>query len=83
MYEPGKPFRINDRFRGYLPVVVDLETGGFNEKTDALLEIAAVLIRVEDDNKLVTSTAVTTHVTPFDGANIEEESLQILSLIHI
>ena len=77
MYEPGKPFRINDRFRGYLPVVVDLETGGFNEKTDALLEIAAVLIRVEDDNKLVTSTAVTTHVTPFDGANIEEKSLQI------
>ncbi len=77
MYEPGKPFRIADRFRGYLPVVVDLETGGFDEKNDALLEIAAVLIRVEGDNRLVTSTAVSTHVQPFDGANIEEKSLQI------
>lgn len=77
MYEPGKPFRISDRFRGYLPVVVDLETGGFNEKTDALLEVAAVIIRVEGDNKLVTSNSFTTHVTPFDGANIEEKSLEI------
>ncbi len=77
MYEPGKPFRISDRFRGYLPVVVDLETGGFDEKRDALLEIAAVIIRVEGDNKLVTSSSFTTHVTPFDGANIEEKSLEI------
>ena len=33
-----------NRFRGYLPVVIDVETGGFNAKKDALLEIAAVLI---------------------------------------
>ena len=38
-----------DRFRGFLPVVVDVETGGFNCKTDALLEIAAVLIEVDGD----------------------------------
>ena len=37
--------RIADRFRGFLPVVVDVETGGFNAQTDALLEVAACLIR--------------------------------------
>ena len=39
-YLPGKTFAIADRFRGFLPVVVDVETGGFNPVTDALLEIA-------------------------------------------
>ena len=38
-----------DRFRGFLPVVVDVETGGFNSKTDALLEIAAVLLEIDDE----------------------------------
>ncbi len=40
---------IKDRFRGFLPVVVDVETGGFNNQTDALLEIAAVIIEMEED----------------------------------
>ena len=31
---------MRDRFRGFLPVVVDIETGGFNCQTDAILEIA-------------------------------------------
>lgn len=76
-YQPGKPYRISERFRGYLPVVVDVETGGFNARTDALLEIAAVILRVDENNRLVTSTTLTTHVIPFDGSNIEEKSLQI------
>ena len=28
-----------DRFRGFYPVVIDVETAGFNAKTDALLEV--------------------------------------------
>ena len=44
-YELVEP-RIADRFRGFLPVVVDVETGGFNHQTDALLEIAAVMIEM-------------------------------------
>ena len=43
---------LSQRFRGFLPVVVDLETGGFNNRTDALLEIAAVFLRMEDDGTL-------------------------------
>ena len=43
------PYLMRDRFRGFLPVVVDCETGGFNAATDALLEIAAVLLKLEPD----------------------------------
>jgi len=77
MYHPGQPFSIVERFRGYLPVVVDVETGGFNAETDALLEIAAVLLRVDEAGLLVPASSYTTHVIPFDGSNIEEKSLQI------
>jgi ribonuclease T len=37
--------QIKDRIRGYLPVVIDIETGGFNDKTDAMLEICAITIK--------------------------------------
>ncbi len=77
MYQPGQPFAMADRFRGYLPVVIDVETGGFNAQTDALLEIAAVILRVDANGQLVPATSYTTHVIPFDGANIEEKSLQV------
>jgi len=30
------------RFRGYLPVIMDIETSGFDEKSNAILEIAAM-----------------------------------------
>ena len=41
-------YRMRDRFRGFLPVIVDVETGGFNATTDALLEVAATLIHLDD-----------------------------------
>jgi ribonuclease T len=37
-----------NRFRAYLPVVIDIETGGFNSKTDAVLEIAAVILAIDE-----------------------------------
>jgi len=40
--------KIKDRIRGYLPVVVDIETGGFNDKTDAMLEVCAIVIGIDD-----------------------------------
>ncbi len=77
MYQAGQPAKFSDRFRGYLPVVVDVETGGFNEQTDALLEVAAVLINMDDQGRLSTGETYTTHVTPFEGANLEPKSLEI------
>jgi ribonuclease T len=66
-----------DRFRGFLPVVVDVETGGFNAKTDALLEIAAVLLTFDDQGKLRRDETVRYHVKPFEGANMDPASLAV------
>lgn len=66
-----------DRFRGFLPVVVDVETGGFNAKTDALLEIAAVLLDFDHQGNLRRSDTVRYHVKPFEGANMEPASLAV------
>ena len=66
-----------DRFRGFMPVVVDVETGGFNAKTDALLEIAAVLLDIDDDGQMMRGETIRYHVKPFEGANIEEASLAV------
>ena len=66
-----------DRFRGFLPVVVDVETGGFNAKTDALLEIAAVLLEFDDHGKLRRGETIRYHVKPFEGANLEPASLAV------
>lgn len=65
------------RFRGFLPVVVDVETGGFNPKTDALLEIAAVLIGQRDDGDLERIDTIRYHVKPFEGANMDPASLAV------
>ena len=72
-----EPFSIAKRFRGFLPVVVDVETGGFNCKTDALLEIAAVLLVAKGDGTLRRGETVRYHVKPFEGANLEPASLAV------
>jgi ribonuclease T len=66
-----------ERFRGFLPVVVDVETGGFNSKTDALLEIAAVLVDFGDGGILTRGETIRYHVKPFEGANLEPASLAV------
>ena len=66
-----------NRFRGFLPVVVDVETGGFNSKTDALLEVAAVLLNLNDDGTLERDETIRYHVKPFEGANLEPASLAV------
>lgn len=71
------PFSIAQRFRGFLPVVVDVECGGFNPKTDALLEIAAVLLESHEDGTLSRGVTFRYHVKPFEGANLEPASLAV------
>jgi ribonuclease T len=66
-----------ERFRGFLPFVVDVETGGFNAQTDALLEIAAVLLDFDPDGLLRRSETYRYHVKPFEGANMDPASLAV------
>jgi ribonuclease T len=70
---------MSQRFRGYLPVVVDLETGGFEPTRDALLEIAAVPIACKN-GEFYPMPSHSTHVMPFPGANIDPQSLEITGI---
>ncbi len=67
---------IAHRFRGFLPVVVDVETGGFNPATDALLELALCIIRMDEDGWLRPAPVQVRHIAPFPGANIEKAALE-------
>ncbi len=71
---------ISSRFRGFLPVVVDVETGGFNPQTDALLEVAACILHMDDFERIKIGEKVTFNVTPFPGANIEPSSLEVTGI---
>ncbi len=68
---------MSRRFRGFLPVVVDVETGGFNASTDALLEIAAVRIDMQPDGEVTRGDTVRYQVQPFEGANMDPASLEV------
>lgn len=68
---------IATRFRGFLPVVVDVETGGVNAATDALLEIAAVLLTMDDHGHLYRGKTLAFHVEPFPGTQLNPESLAV------
>ena len=68
---------VGQRFRGFLPAIVDVETGGFNPATDALLEIAVVIPGFNDSGQLAAAEEYWYHVQPFDGANIEAAALEV------
>jgi ribonuclease T len=73
----GAAITMARRFRGFLPVVVDVETGGFNSARDALLEIAAVLVTISPDGQLQRGETHCYHVKPFEGSNLEPASLAV------
>jgi len=73
-------YPMAQRFRGYLPVVVDVETGGFNSATDALLEIAAITIGMDEQGFLFPEHSHFFRVEPFEGANIEAAALEFTGI---
>ena len=77
--EQDRP-NMSNRFRGYLPVVLDLETGGFNPGTDALLESAIAIIQMNDSGFLEMGETLSFNIKPFQGANIEDAALQFTGI---
>lgn len=67
---------LKSRFRGFLPVAVDVETGGFNAQTDALLELAACIIEIDEHSRLRPGELISRHIQPFEGSNIEPAALE-------
>jgi len=72
--------RIANRFRGFLPVVVDVETAGFSADTDALLEIAAVIVRMDAQSRLHSDATHACNVEPFPGANLDRRALEFTGI---
>jgi ribonuclease T len=66
---------IKDRFRGYFPVIIDVETAGFNAATDAILEIAAITLKLNENGDFIPYSTFHEHVQPFEGANIEQAAI--------
>ncbi len=72
--------KISERFRGFLPVVIDIETGGFNPTTDAMLEIAACILCMDDFGRLKIAETIDANVEPFQGSRIEPSSLEFTGI---
>lgn len=68
---------MSRRFRGFMPVVIDVETGGFNAKKDALLEVAAVTLKLNDNGILEIDEQISKHILPFEGSNMDPKSMEI------
>jgi len=76
----SKVTQIKDRFRGFLPIVVDVETAGFNANTDALLEMAVVTLKMDDNGMLSRNLTIDRNILPFEGANLEESALKFIGM---
>jgi ribonuclease T len=71
--------KFSDRFRGYLPVVVDLETGGFSNTVNPILELACTFLQWQDD-EISLGDQHCWNVTPFANSEIDPASLRITGI---
>jgi ribonuclease T len=74
------PTTLANRFRGYLPVVVDVETGGFDWNKHALLEIAVLPLELDAEGRIVPGETTSAHVVPAPGTLIDPKSLEITGI---
>lgn len=72
--------RMAERFRGFLPVVVDVETGGFDCTRHALLEIAVCPIEMREDGSVYPGEISSTHVEPYPGSELDPRSMEVTGI---
>jgi ribonuclease T len=72
----SNPSPLGNRFRGYLPVIVDIETAGFNAKKNPLLEIAAIIVEPNGQGNLTITESHFSHVIPFKNCELDEAALK-------
>lgn len=68
------------RFRGYYPVIIDIETSGLNSHTDAMLEIAAIFPAMDEQGYFYSAETVHFHIQPFEGANLDPKALEFTGI---
>lgn len=72
---------LSKRFRGFLPVIIDVETGGIEPKKDALLELAAISTKMNEQGLLEIDKTYHYHIKPFEGGNLNPEALAFNKII--
>ena len=75
--EKQAPRSIARRFRGFVPVVVDVETGGLDPQGHALLELAAVLLDVDEHGVLFPAEEIAVSVHPSKLTEVDPVSIKI------
>ena len=71
---------LGNRFRGYLPVIIDIETAGFKAKKNPLLEIAAIIVEIDDNGKLQTTETHACNIIPFSGSELDQAALKFTGI---
>ena len=73
-------YSISQRFREFLPVIVDVETAGFDPQKDALLEVAMMTVKFDEKGRLVPDELFSANIRPLEGANINESNIDFLGI---
>lgn len=71
---------LGNRFRGYLPVIIDIETAGFNAKKNPLLEIAAVIVEPDENGLLQLTETHACNINPFEGSELDDAALKFTGI---
>ncbi|HIL78559.1 MAG TPA: ribonuclease T [Methylococcales bacterium] len=71
---------LNERFRGYLPVIVDIETAGFDANKNPLLEIAAVIVEYDSNQQLQITESHAAHIIPFENSILDQSALKFTGI---
>lgn len=69
--------KLSERFRGFFPVIIDMETTGLDAKACGVLELAAITLTLNEEGALVLGERYHSHVLPFEGALIDPKSSAI------
>lgn len=75
MEDISNKLTIKDRFRGFLPVVVDVETAGLDPKKSALIEVAMMTVKIDENGQFVPDELYSANIRPFEGSEIAKRIL--------
>ncbi|MCK4493552.1 MAG: ribonuclease T [Methylococcales bacterium] len=71
---------LQNRFRGYLPVIIDIETAGFYPQKNPLLEIAAVIVERNEEGLLAITESHSKHIIPFKNSELDPAALKFTGI---
>lgn len=72
--------QIKERFRGFLPIVVDVETAGFEAQHHALLEVAIMTLKMDEQGLLTPDTLYQQNILPFEGSKLDQSALKFIGI---